>query len=67
MKNLLLLISIVTLMGCKNQAQSNATAQNVTLNTEILSSDNMEKQNIYQFKVTDLNGQEFDFAKLKGK
>ena len=67
MKNLLLLISIVTLMGCKNQAQSNASAQNVTLNTETLSSDTMEKQNIYQFKVTDLNGQEFDFAKLKGK
>ncbi|WP_432673336.1 glutathione peroxidase [Flavobacterium sp. SM2513] len=27
----------------------------------------MEKQDIYQFKVTDLLGKEFDFASLKGK
>lgn len=27
----------------------------------------MEKQSIYQFKVTDLSGKEFDFATLKGK
>src|SRR5690606_17932225 len=27
----------------------------------------MSKQNIYQFKVTDLSGNEFDFASLKGK
>ena len=27
----------------------------------------MKEQNIYQFKVTDLNGKEFDFASLKGK
>ena len=27
----------------------------------------MEKQNIYQFKVKDLYGKEFDFASLKGK
>ena len=27
----------------------------------------MEKQSIYQFKVEDLSGKEFDFAKLKGK
>jgi glutathione peroxidase len=27
----------------------------------------MEKQNIYQFKVQDLEGKEFDFASLKGK
>ena len=27
----------------------------------------MEKQSIYQFKVTDLSGKEFDFASLKGK
>jgi glutathione peroxidase len=27
----------------------------------------MEKQNIYQFKVQDLEGKEFDFATLKGK
>ena len=27
----------------------------------------MEKQNIYQFKVKDLSGKDFDFASLKGK
>ena len=27
----------------------------------------MEKQTIYQFKVEDLNGKQFDFASLKGK
>jgi glutathione peroxidase len=27
----------------------------------------MEKQTIYQFKVTDINGDEFNFASLKGK
>ncbi len=27
----------------------------------------MTKQNLYQFKVTDLSGNEFDFASLKGK
>jgi len=27
----------------------------------------MENQTIYQFKVKDLSGKEFDFASLKGK
>ncbi|WP_425402316.1 glutathione peroxidase [Flavobacterium tegetincola] len=35
--------------------------------TAIKTEKTMEKQDIYQFKVTDLSGKEFDFATLKGK
>ena len=41
-------------------------AQNVKKEA-VVTSKPMEKQNIYQFKVTDLSGKEFDFATLKGK
>lgn len=54
MKNLFILsLSLFFLCNCigQNQTKSNA----------------MEKQTIYQFKVKDLSGNEFDFAKLKGK
>ena len=48
-------------MSCQNQAQKQITSVEKTNNTV------MEKQNIYQFKVKDLEGNEFDFATLKGK
>jgi glutathione peroxidase len=35
--------------------------------TPEVSDNTIEKQNIYQFKVKDLSGNEFDFASLKGK
>lgn len=41
-------------------------AQNIKEET-LVTDKPMEKQNIYQFKVTDLSGKEFDFASLKGK
>lgn len=44
----------------ENKAQ---IKQETSVNTE----KTMEKQSIYQFKVTDLSGKEFDFATLKGK
>jgi glutathione peroxidase len=51
----------LSLIGCmNNNAQNNNTAS-----AEIAKP--MEKQSIYQFKVTDLSGEEFDFASLKGK
>lgn len=57
-----LLISLLTL-SCQNQAQNQGnTAQKKDNKTTT-----MEKQTIYQFKVTDLYGNEFDFASLKGK
>jgi glutathione peroxidase len=51
----------LSLIGCmNNNAQNNNAAS-----AEIAKP--MEKQSIYQFKVTDLSGEEFDFASLKGK
>jgi glutathione peroxidase len=61
MKKLAILASgLLLLFSCQNQAQSKpekTTQKNKT----------MSAQNIYQFKVTDLYGKEFDFASLKGK
>lgn len=49
---------IVLLFSCHNKAQTNSnTSTPVT----------MTKQSIHQFKVTDLSGNTFDFATLKGK
>ena len=62
MKNLFFLaFTALSLISCmENNAQIKKQTANKTENT-------MEKQDIYQFKVTDLSGQEFDFATLKGK
>lgn len=54
MRKLALFTSILMLFSCAIQAQKNTKKMN-------------ETQTIYQFKVTDLYGKEFDFAKLKGK
>ena len=57
-----LLISLL-MLSCQNQAQNQENrAQKKDNKTTV-----MEKQTIYQFKVTDLYGNEFDFASLKGK
>ncbi|WP_396211216.1 glutathione peroxidase [Flavobacterium sp.] len=61
MKKIILLLVVFVFLSCKNQAQNQASTA-VTSKTET-----MEKQNIYQFKVQDLEGKEFDFATLKGK
>ena len=64
MKKLFFVLSgICLLTSCKNQAQDNAE----NLQTEIIQPETMAKETIYQFKVTDLNGNEFDFSSLKGK
>ncbi len=61
MKKLSLLIACISILfSCQNQAQSQKKATPARLET-------METQNIYQFKVKDLEGNEFDFSKLKGK
>lgn len=60
MKKILLLLSVVSLYSCQNQAQNKVSNQ-------VTSVQAMEKQTIYQFKVKDLEGNEFDFASLKGK
>ena len=61
MKKSLLMIVLFALVSCQNQAQNKKLA--VQNNT----SEKMEKQTIYQFKVEDLSGNEFDFSTLKGK
>ena len=64
MKKLLFLFGgICLLTSCKNQAQDKAE----NLQTEVIQHETMAKETIYQFKVTDLFGKEFDFSSLKGK
>jgi len=63
MKKLLIVFTgICFLTSCKNVAQnmSESTSSQTTKSV-------MEKETIYQFKVKDLSGNEFDFASLKGK
>lgn len=58
MKKLILLsLSVFLLWNTNSQCQTFKSKTNTT----------MEKQTIYQFKVRDLAGKEFDFATLKGK
>lgn len=49
-------IILLLLLNFQSQAQNKSSKKNT-----------MEKQTIYQFKVQDLSGKEFDFASLKGK
>lgn len=60
MKKILIACGILLLCSCRNNAQVKPAEQTSTNNS-------MEKQSIYQFKVKDLSGGEFDFATLKGK
>ena len=60
MKKLIGLLCASLLLSCQNQAQNKTTVETKTTTP-------MEKQNIYQFKVTDISGNEFDMASLKGK
>ncbi|MCV9928180.1 glutathione peroxidase [Flavobacterium sp. LS1R49] len=61
MKNILFLFcGVMFLFSCQNQAQTKKSKTSKSENV-------MEKQTIYQFKVEDLTGNQFDFASLKGK
>ena len=56
MRKVLIIINVVFLFwNCQGQKKTNKTDVAV------------EKQTIYQFKVQDLSGKQFDFATLKGK
>jgi glutathione peroxidase len=63
MKKLGFLVMAFLMISCQNQAQN---AQNQII-TDSKTKTTMKKQSIHQFKVTDLEGNEFDFASLKGK
>lgn len=58
--NIILILSCTFLFSCQNQAQSKKEI--ATTKTEV-----MAKQNIYSFKVEDIDGNTFDFSTLKGK
>jgi len=61
MKNVAMLaLGVALLFSCQNQAQ---TAKPVNA----AKTKPMAKETIYQFKVEDLSGNQFDFASLKGK
>jgi glutathione peroxidase len=64
MKNSLIAVIFLGLVSCHNQAQPK---QNLPLETTLQKQKVMTAETIYQFKVTDLEGNEFDFSKLKGK
>lgn len=54
-------VGLTLLFSCQNQAQTK-TAKTTKETTKTMSA-----STIYQFKVKDLSGKEFDFASLKGK
>jgi glutathione peroxidase len=64
-KIILLSCSVLLLWSCQSNAQQNSdintTEKNKKMDTAV------KAESIYQFKVKDLYGQEFDFASLKGK
>lgn len=60
MKKFLFVIALLSIISCKNQ-EGNIKGS-VPEEVEV-----MNQASIHQFKVTDINGKEFDFASLKGK
>ena len=62
----IMVISILLLISCKEQKAEDATEENTAEIAKTESPQTMA-ENIYQFKVTDLYGSEFDFSSLKGK
>ena len=64
MKKLMIFLGGICLLSSyKNQAHD--IAENIQ--TEVKQPETMTKETIYQFKVQDLNGKNFDFSSLKGK
>ncbi|WP_325203359.1 glutathione peroxidase [Flavobacterium sp.] len=61
MKKLILVLSLLFAMGAQAQNHNNKKT------TQTEEKKTLMKQNIYQFKVKDIEGKEFDFATLKGK
>ena len=57
------LVLVTLLSGCKKEGEQNKEARNEAA----VNQQEMKKENIYQFKVNDLYGSEFDFSTLKGK
>ncbi len=65
MKKKLLIVALMAVVtfSCKNQEDS---IKNKAVNVESIQ-ENTAGEDIYQFKVNDISGKEFDLASLKGK
>ena len=64
MKKLMFLCFVLSLIACKkNDPKENTVVINELKNESAM----INTKKIYDFKVTDLSGDEFDFASLKGK
>ncbi|WP_370640703.1 glutathione peroxidase [Flavobacterium sp. SM15] len=61
MKNVILAFGVLFVLGCQGQNQNKKAMETAQKNKV------MTAQTIYQFKVKDIEGKEFDFASLKGK
>ena len=71
---LMLLTATILLWSCKQNAQTTELYPNKVEDVAVIDETKtnqtmapMGNMNIYDFKVTDLSGKEFDFASLKGK
>jgi glutathione peroxidase len=74
MKNLILVLSLVVIIAsCNNKKTDNAITDKtipipIAIETETTEVTKQEAtENLYQFKVKTLSGDDFDFASLKGK
>ena len=62
MKKILIAFAFISCVACQQNQAQQKKGPNTAEKNEI-----MAKENIYQFKVKDLEGNDFDFASLKGK
>ena len=60
MKKVIIAVCVLFVLSCQNKVQNTAT-------TEAQINKSMATETIYQYKVKDLYGEEFDFSALKGK
>ncbi len=60
MKKVIIAVCVLFVLSCQNKVQNTAA-------TEAQINKSMATETIYQYKVKDLYGEEFDFSSLKGK
>ena len=65
MKNILLLILIISIISCKENSKKEEKLDKDMVKTETTSQ--QQAEDIYQFKVKTLTDEDFDFSTLKGK
>ena len=65
MKNIILLILIISIISCKENSKKEEKLDKDMATTETASQ--QQAEDIYQFKVKTLSEEDFDFSSLKGK